>query len=288
MNETTPAIETPAIETPAIETSAAIDASPPSTPAPVPARSFARPTLAERLVSFGLWTMSVALAAPVLPAMTLGCLLFGPDATLALQRWYAKWGLKVTGSSWKAVVHPKVEAGRPYLFAHNHTNHFDFILMHNATPHYKQGVELEEHFKIPFYGWFMKARGGIPVKRGQKGQGPDVLAHCQRELDKNHAILVFPEGTRSLTGRVGRFRTGAFFIARDLGLPVCPVTVTGAFDLMRKGSMVLRPAELTVYVDEPIETKGLSDDEVVELTERVQRIVGARLDAYWRERGWNG
>lgn len=257
-------------------------------PTPVPARSLASPGLLDRVISAGLWGASLALAAPVLPAMTAGCVLFGPDATMPLQRWYAKWGLKVTGSSWKAVVHPKVDPNRPYLFAHNHTNHFDFILMHNATPHYKQGVELEEHFRIPFYGWFMKARGGIPVKRGQKGQGPDVLAHCQRELDKNHAILVFPEGTRTLTGRVGRFRTGAFFIARDLGLPVCPVAVTGAFELMRKGSLMLRPAELTVYVDEPIETAGLTDDEVVTLTDRVQGIVAARVDDYWRARGWPG
>jgi 1-acyl-sn-glycerol-3-phosphate acyltransferase len=255
-------------------------------PVPVPARSFRVPTLLDRAISVALWGVGLALAGPVLPAMAIGCVLFGPDATMPLQRWYAKWGLKATFSSWRAVVHPKVDASRPYLFAHNHTNHLDFILMHNATPHYKQGVELEEHFKIPFYGWFMKARGGIPVKRGQKGQGPEVLAHCQRELDKNHAILVFPEGTRSLDGRVGRFRTGAFFIARDLGLPVCPVTVTGAFDLMRKGSLMVRPAELTVYVDEPIETAGLTDDEVAALAERVQRIVGSRLDDYWREKGW--
>jgi 1-acyl-sn-glycerol-3-phosphate acyltransferase len=266
-------------------------AAPPTSPSPlarVPARSFEPASLGEQLRSLGLWSASLALAAPVLPAMTLGCALFGPDATLPLQRWYAKWGLKVTGSSWKAVVHPKVDPSRPYLFAHNHTNHLDFLLMHNATPHYKQGVELEEHFRIPFYGWFMKARGGIPVKRGVQGQSPEVLAHCQRELDKNHAILVFPEGTRSLDGRVGRFRTGAFFIARDLGLSVCPVAVTGAFDLMRKGSFVVRPSELTVYVDEPIETRGLDDEGVVALAARVQSIVGARVDDYWRGKGWNG
>jgi 1-acyl-sn-glycerol-3-phosphate acyltransferase len=272
-------------------TAALPSAEPPRTagaPPRVPARSFEPASLRDRLVSLGLWGVTVAFSAPVLPMMTLACALFGPDATLPLQRWYAKWGVKATGSTWKTVVHPKVDPARPYLFAHNHTNHFDFILMHNATPHYKQGVELEEHFRIPFYGWFMKARGGIPVKRGVQGQSPEVLAHCQRELDKNHAILVFPEGTRSLDGRVGRFRTGAFFIARDLGLPVCPVTVTGAFDLMRKGSFVLRPAELTVYVDEPIETRGLDDEGVVALAAQVQSIVGARIDEYWRSKGWTG
>jgi 1-acyl-sn-glycerol-3-phosphate acyltransferase len=265
-----------------------VEPSRPVAAAPVPARSLASPSLWDRAVSALLWGASLSLAAPVLPAMTLGCLLLGPDRTMPLQRFYSKWALRITGSRWRAVVHPKVDPSRAYLFAHNHTNHFDFILMHNATPHYKQGVELEEHFKIPFYGWFMKARGGIPVKRGQKGQSPEVLAHARREVDAGHAILVFPEGTRTVDGRVGRFRTGSFFIARDLGIPVCPVAVTGAFELMRKGSLMLRPAELTVYVDEPIETAGLSDDEVVALADRVQATVAGRIDAFWRERGWTG
>ena len=51
---------------------------------------------------------------------------------------------------------------------------------------------------------------------------------------------------------------------------------------------MLRPAELTVFVDEPIETAGLSDDEVVALADRVQAIVAARIDGFWRERGWQG
>jgi 1-acyl-sn-glycerol-3-phosphate acyltransferase len=182
-----------------------------------------------------------------------------------------------------------VDPQRAYMFAHNHTNHYDFIFMHNATPHYKQGLELESHFKIPVYGWFMKARGGIPVKPGKDGQTPAVMAHMRREVDEGHCILVFPEGTRTLDGRVGPFRKGTFFIARDLGLPVCPVAVTGAFDLMRKGSLMLRPGhELTVYVDDPVETRGLPDSAIPELTEHVRSVVAKRVDDYWRERGWAG
>lgn len=256
---------------------------------PVPAASLRNPTLLDRALSLGAYGTSLPFFLPVVPAMALGCAVLGPDATLPLQRFYAKWQLRLTGSRWTAHVHPKVDPKRAYMFAHNHTNIFDFILMHNATPHYKQGIELESHFKIPVYGWFMKARGGIPVKPGQKGQTPEVMAHMRREIDAGHSILVFPEGTRTKTGRVGRFRTGSFFIARDLGVPVCPVAVTGAFDMMRKGSLMIRPGhQLTVWVDEPIETAGLPDSAIPELAERVQNVVGRRIDDYWRERGWPG
>jgi len=268
-----------------------LDVTPPSPrkPPPVPAASLRAPTLRDHAVSLGLWSVSLPLFVSVVPTMAIACRAIGVDRTMPLQRWYAGLQLRLTGCSWRAVVSPKVDPKRAYMFAHNHTNAYDFILMHNATPHYKQGLELESHFKIPVYGWFMKARGGIPVKPGKDGQSPAVMAHMQREIDAGHCILVFPEGHRTLDGRVGPFRKGTFFIARDLGLPICPVAVTGAFDLMRKGSFVLRPGhELTVYVDDPIETKGLPDAAIPELAEHVRSIVARRVDDYWREKGWPG
>jgi 1-acyl-sn-glycerol-3-phosphate acyltransferase len=256
---------------------------------PVPAASLRPPTLRDHALSAATWAVSLPLFTAVVPTMAVACATLGVDRTMPLQRWYAGLQLKLTGCSWRAVVSPKVDPKRAYMFAHNHTNAYDFILMHNATPHYKQGLELESHFKIPVYGWFMKARGGIPVKPGKDGQSPAVMAHMQREIDAGHCILVFPEGHRTLDGRVGPFRKGTFFIARDLGLPICPVAVTGAFDLMRKGSFVLRPGhELTVYVDDPIETKGLPDSAIPELAEHVRSIVAERVDGYWREKGWTG
>ena len=255
----------------------------------VPAASFVVPTLVDHAVSLGLWSASLTFFVPVVTTLAVGCATLGPDATLPFQRFFSKWQIFLTGSRWVANVHPKVDPKRAYMFAQNHTNNFDFVLMNNATPHYKQGVELESHFKIPVYGWFMKARGGIPVRAGVKGQSPEVMAHMRREVDAGHCILVFPEGTRTVDGRVGRFRTGSFFIARDLGLPVCPVAVTGAFDMMRKGSALLRPGHtLTVWVDEPVETAGLPDSAIPELAEHVRSVVAGRIDDYWRERGWEG
>ena len=256
---------------------------------PVPAASLRAPTLLERALSVGAWAAALPWFATTVPALAVACATLGVDRTLAAQRIYAGTQLRLTGCSWRAVVSPKVDPKRAYMFAHNHTNIYDFILMHNATPHYKQGLELESHFKIPVYGWFMKARGGIPVKPGKDGQTPAVLAHMRREIEKGHCILVFPEGHRTLDGRVAPFRKGTFFIARDLGLPICPVAVTGAFDFMRKGSLMMRPGhELTCYVDDPIETQGLPDSAIPELAEHVRSVVAGRVDDYWRERGWPG
>lgn len=252
---------------------------------PAPARSFEPPTMADKLVSIGLWTAGLSWLVPSMGAMTLAYSLVPAHRINLLGRAYCTVQIALTGSRWKPIVHPKVDPSRPYIFVQNHTNHFDHVLLYNATPHYKQGLELESHFRYPFYGWFMKARGTIPVKRGEKGQTSELVGRMRREIDEGRSILAFPEGTRSRTGRVGPFRKGIFFIARELGVPIVPVSVTGAFDMMRPGSAIIRPGhDITVYCDEPVETEGASEADVPAIAARVRAVMTARVDGYWAQR----
>jgi 1-acyl-sn-glycerol-3-phosphate acyltransferase len=256
---------------------------------PVPAASLAPPTLLDRARSVALWAAGLTFMVPTSLAMTTACATVGLDRSMPIQRFFATWTVRLTGSRWRAIVDPRVDPARPCVFVHNHTNHFDFVFMHNATPHYKRGLELESHFKYPVYGAMMRTRGGIPVKPGRSGQTPEVLANMRAALQQGHAILTFPEGHRTPDGRLGPFRKGVFFLARDLSLPIVPVTVTGAYDMMRKGSLVIRPGHtITVHVDAPIETAGLRDDEIPALVDRVHAQMSARIDDYWRAKGWPG
>ncbi len=258
-------------------------------PEGLPAASFASASLAEHAISVGLWGVGLSYLASVFPTMTVLSATLGSERIEWMNRWYCRTQIRLTGSKWKAVVDPAVDPKTPYMFAQNHTNQFDHVWVYDATPHFKQGLELESHFKIPVYGWFMKARGTIPVRPGKEGQTPEVLANMRREIDQGHSILAFPEGHRTLTGRLGAFRRGTFFIARDLGLPIVPTTVTGAFDVARKGSVVLRAGhEVTIYVDAPVPTKGLPDSAIPELAEHVRTVMAKRVDDHWRARGWTG
>jgi 1-acyl-sn-glycerol-3-phosphate acyltransferase len=252
---------------------------------PVPSRSWDTPSLKDKAISAGLWAAGLGFLAPSLGAMTAVYSVVPAHRVNLLGRLYCKGQIALTGCKWRAVVHPDVDPDRAYIFAQNHTNHFDHVMLYNATPHFKQGLELESHFKYPFYGWFMKARGTLPVKKGQHGQSSELTARMGREIDEGRSILAFPEGTRTRDGRVAPFRKGIFFIARDLGVPIVPVAVTGSFDLMRAGSLMLRPgAEITVYCERPIATAGLSDAEIPALAERVRGVIAARVDAYWESK----
>lgn len=239
----------------------------------------------DHLASAALWGAGLAWLIPMLGGMgVLNGTVLPSHRTEGLNRLYCRGQVALTGSRWRAVVDPAVDPGTPYMFAQNHTNHFDHVALYPATPHFKQGLELESHFKIPFYGWFMKARGTIPVRSGKEGQTPQIMDRMRAEIERGHSILAFPEGHRTLDGRVGPFRRGVFFIARDLGLPIAPVSVTGMYRVMRKGSWLIRPGHtVTVFVDAPIPTAGLPDAAIPELADRVREVVAGRVDAYWRE-----
>lgn len=240
-------------------------------------------TLADRAVSVGLWTSGLGWLVPMMTSMFALSMVVPPKKTDWLNRVYCLGQMKAVGARWRPVVDPAVDPNTPYMFAQNHVNLLDHVSLYPATPHFKQGLELESHFKIPVYGWFMKARGTIGVRGGKEGQTPEIMANMRREIDQGNSILAFPEGTRTLDGRVGGFRKGVFFIARDLGIPVVPVSVCGMYCVLRKGSAIMRRHEVTVFVDAPIPTAGVSDEGIEALAEQVRSVMAARVDAWWAE-----
>ncbi len=242
------------------------------------------PSLVDRVRSVGLWGAGVSWLVPMLTGMTAAHKLRPDDKLETLNRLYC-WGqLKLLGIRWHAEVSPAVDPTTPYLFLQNHTNHFDHVVLYNATSHYKQGIELREHFKYPVYGWFMKARGTIAVDKGRGGQSAEVLANMRAEVARGHSILGFPEGTRTVTGRVGAFRRGLFYIARDLNIPIVPVAVTGMYEVMRKGSLMIRGGtDVTVHVGAPIApaTSDEAEGGIDRMMQQTRAFMTDRVDAHW-------
>jgi len=239
-------------------------------------------TVGEKIVSVGLWAAGVSWIVPCMGSMMALQTFLRSDQIEWLNRLYTRGQIALTGSKWRAVVDPAVDPNGVYVFACNHVNHFDHCTMYDATPHFKQGLELEKHFDYPVYGWFMKQRGTIAVRPGSAGQTREIMSNFRREVEAGHSILAFPEGHRTRDGRVRIFRRGVFHIARDLGIPIVPVAVTGMQHVMRADSWIIRPGNtVTVYCDAPIESTG--DETILELATKVRKPIAARVDAYFED-----
>ena len=238
-------------------------------------------TIRDRMVSSLIWFLAGGFLVLTLSFLTVLYRFVKPDRVQFIERMYCKLQLALTFNRQTHHVHPDVDPDTQYIFIQNHTSHLDHVAMYNATPHFKQGIELETHFDFPFYGWFMKARGTSPVPKNRSGALDGLRQAIRAEVEAGHSVLGFPEGHRTLTGHVGRFYDGLFDIAIELGVPVVPVAVTGLYDVLHKGSLIIRTGkEITVYVEEPIPTESLTAEDIETLRDRVRDMISTRVETY--------
>ena len=195
------------------------------------------------------------------------------------QRALCRAVIRLAGARFEVRSSTQFDPKRTGIFISNHVNLFDPFILYSAIPQFFRGLELESHFKIPVYGWLMKHFGNVPVP---DVKSPSELKRMWRmtraALDSGVSIVVFPEGGRTITGRVGEFQEGAFRMAHQFGYPITPVSVVGSFEFNNKLSWMLRPAKIVVHLHDTIETTGLSKQDVAALRDRVREIIARPID----------
>lgn len=162
----------------------------------------------------------------------------------------------------------------------NHISYFDPILLISLFPRHRTIVK-GIFFKVPIFGWVLKYAGYIPSSGGN-ALSAGMLAHME-EIEKHLAssgnLFIFPEGTRSRDGRIGRMHHGAFRIARRFAVPVVVLRITGTNTVFPPGRFVFHTcskATISVKVAGEIET-GLHGDAlpISELAGRVRTLLNA-------------
>jgi 1-acyl-sn-glycerol-3-phosphate acyltransferase len=195
------------------------------------------------------------------------------------QRWFFRNILRLAGAGFEARYAPGFDRTRTSFFVCNHINLFDAFVIYSAIPQFVRGLELESHFKIPAYGWMMKRFGNIPVSMsGSAADYKKMIKRTKEALDDGISLIVFAEGTRTMDGRVGPFKPGVFRMAQQFGYPIVPMSIVGSYEFNRKGSWMLNPSKIIVYLHETIETQGLGKNEVEELIQRVHKVVSQPVD----------
>ncbi len=176
---------------------------------------------------------------------------------------------------------------RAYVVVSNHQSMLD-IFMLSRLPREMKWIAKEELFRIPWIGWMFHVSGDIALKRGDAESGRETLERARWYLDRGMHVMMFPEGTRSRDGRMLPFKSGAFRLALEAGVPVLPVAVSGTADGMPKGSPWVRPARAMARILEPVETAGMTDADTNRLRDRVRERIAAGVAELERERAAAG
>ena len=151
--------------------------------------------------------------------------------------------------------------GQSYVFVSNHQSMFDVWLIYGWLPVIFKWLMKAELRKVPFVGIGCKAAGHIFIDRRNAKAAVESLHEVEKQLVNGVSTVIFPEGTRSLNGEVGRFKRGAFQIALDLGLPVIPLSLDGCFEVLPKGKPFVHRVPTRMYIGEPIDLQQFRDAE---------------------------
>lgn len=172
----------------------------------------------------------------------------------------------------------KLNTSAPAIFVTNHTSALDVFVGMALCPYGGCGVGKKEILKIPFFGQAYWLAGHLLIDRSNNAKAIASMAKLSDFVkSKNLSIWIWPEGTRSMDGKLIPFKKGFVHLALETGLPVVPVMLHGAHEVWPAKTMQFYPGNVEVEVLDPIETDKWSKDTVDDHVEHVKAIMTKSL-----------
>ena len=196
-----------------------------------------------------------------------------------IRAWSQAW-LTASGTKLNVVGGENVDVEKSYVVVCNHLSTLDIMACFLAVPLPIRYLAKKELFRIPLLAQGMRAVGIIEVDRSARSAvHAEVNRRAKELVEKGRSLIIYPEGTRPRDGVLDPFKKGAFTMAIASSLPVLPVTIHGSYQAWRPGTLWVRGGEITVIVDEPIPTTGLTQSDSGDLTRQVYRIIADHVSA---------
>lgn len=220
----------------------------------------------------------VLLIATLLTALVtaIGCILGG-------ERWFAYY----PGMLWSRLFcivslcpvrvkgKEKLNKKQSYIFVANHQGAYDIFLVYGYLGQHIKWVMKKELAKIPFVGYACRKAGFIFVDNSSPKAAVKTIEEAKSRLKNGTSIVIFPEGSRTRTGKMRVFKKGAYQMALDLHLPIVPITINGPFDVMPIDSIRLNPHKMEMTIHDPIPTQDLQADDLRQAATNIRSLVDA-------------
>ncbi|MVU79205.1 HAD-IB family hydrolase [Nocardia sp. ET3-3] len=190
--------------------------------------------------------------------------------------------LRSTGVKVRVVGAEHARAPRPAVFIFNHQSQFDIVVVAEVLGTGFTGVAKREITKNPVFGPLMRFVEVTFIDRANTAVAKAELAPVVDTLRGGLSVVIAPEGTRSLTPRVGPFKKGAFHIAIQAGVPVIPVVIRNAGEIAWRNSAVVRKGIVDVAVLPPIDVSGWDPSHMDAEVEGVRQLFVDTL-LHWPE-----
>lgn len=205
-------------------------------------------------------TIAAAVVAVTLLIILGGIAIVG--SYLRLPRGYYDWAarfwaraiLRASGVPIRVIGSEQIRRDRPQVIACTHQSAYDVLVLAVSVPVRYHFVAKNELRRVPIFGRAVAAAGHVFIDRGDRPAAIESLKIAAEKMrTARSSALVFPEGTRSLTGELQPFKKGPFIMSIEAGVPIVPTVVFGTFGILPKRGRRLRPQPVTVWFGEPVD-----------------------------------
>ncbi len=195
-----------------------------------------------------------------------------------LIKMWARWVIWSTGIQYEIDGLANLNLDKQYIFMSNHESALDIVLGVAAIPFNIVFLAKKELFRVPVFGWAMEAAGMIKIDR----QNPEIARKSVSEavetlMHSSFSTLIYPEGTRSNGEELLPFKKGGFILAIRTQLPVVPITILGAGNVLPKGTLAIKKSHIKMIIDNPIPTLEMDINDKDQLLQDCRNIINQNL-----------
>lgn len=227
------------------------------------------------------WSLGITLTLILIPIGLLAFLL-DPIKQRLVQPIIRFWGRSIM----RFCFIPVIVTGRENalkvpaaVFVSNHHSMLDIFTLLGYIPHNSGFLAKKQVIWVPIIGWLLLIFGHVRVDRSNPRRSLESVQRCIKAIKSGWSIIIFPEGTRTGDGSISPFKSGSLKIPLRTGAPVVPVTIAGAYKVMRKKTFAVHKYPVVVHIGEPVSTEGL---DVKDFKPFVQSIENQIRETYKR------
>lgn len=192
-------------------------------------------------------------------------------------KWWSRLACWLTFCSIQLHGRENLDPNQSYVFVANHQGVFDIFLVYGFLNQNIKWVQKQSLRKIPLVGKASEIAGHVFVDNSSASSRVITIQHAKKQIVDGISIMMFPEGSRTRNGKLGRFKRGAFQIAIDMKLPIVPLTINGSYEVMNVHSILVHPGKMELIIHKPIPTDNLTEKDIPALMQQTRDIIYADL-----------
>lgn len=206
------------------------------------------------------WPLAVVLSFLIFFLTIFAALIFGEDVTTRCTVLWSWVLIKLAFVKMELRGAENYDPSKSYVIVANHASFYDIYGIYTVLTRTIRFVMKKELAMVPVFKTAVKRSGHIVIDRRNSRSSLASIKNAASKLINGTSIMFFPEGTRTKTGRLGRFRRGAFQFALEVERDVLPISISGSYNIYPSGTFIVKPGKIIYTVHPSIDITRYSKD----------------------------